>query len=175
MTKMTARTFGRVAFCAAAFLWTTTTAHADIGGVLSQIAGGATDGSINPLDSNNKLVITTTNDAASSTIGAVTYTPTGGGTATFSTPGAAPVADAASQAVRANLESQYNNVITQISNTSQDASFNGINLLNGDTQADLQRNRQVHAQHHRGHLQCQRSRPGQLDRGHGLPGQQLGQ
>jgi flagellin len=85
------------------------------------------------LDNNNKLVITTTNDAASSTIGAVTFTNTGGGTATFSASGSAPVADASSQAIRANLVSQYNNVIQQISNTSQDASFNGINLLNGDT------------------------------------------
>jgi flagellin len=85
------------------------------------------------LDSNNKLVISTTNDAASSTIGAVTFTNTGGGTATFSAAGSAPVADAASQAIRANLVAQYNNVIAQISNTAQDASFNGINLLNGDT------------------------------------------
>ena len=83
------------------------------------------------LDSNNKLVITTTNDAASSTIGAVTYTATGGGTATFGTV-AAPVADANSQAIRAGLVNQYNGVITQITNTAQDASFNGINLLNSD-------------------------------------------
>jgi flagellin-like hook-associated protein FlgL len=83
------------------------------------------------LDSSNKLVITTTNDAASSTIGAVTYTNTGGGTVTFGAV-AAPVADAASQTIRANLVAQYNNVITQITTTSQDSSFNGINLLNGD-------------------------------------------
>ena len=44
----------------------------------------------------------------------------------------AAVADAASQTIRANLVAQYNNVITQITTTSQDASFNGINLLNGD-------------------------------------------
>jgi flagellin len=43
-----------------------------------------------------------------------------------------PLADAASQTIRANLVSQYNNVITQITTTAQDASFNGINLLNGD-------------------------------------------
>jgi flagellin-like hook-associated protein FlgL len=85
------------------------------------------------LDSNNKLVITTTNDAASSTIGAVTFTNTGAGTATFSASGSAPIADASSQTIRANLVSQYNNIISQISNTAQDASFNGINLLNGDT------------------------------------------
>jgi flagellin-like hook-associated protein FlgL len=83
------------------------------------------------LDSANKLVITTTNDAASSTIGAVVYPGAGTGTLTFGAV-AAPVADAASQTIRANLVSQYNNVITQITTTSQDASFNGINLLNGD-------------------------------------------
>jgi flagellin-like hook-associated protein FlgL len=83
------------------------------------------------LDSANKLVITTTNDAASSTIGAVTYTNTGGGSVTFGAVGA-PVVDAASQAIRANLVAQYNGIISQITNTAQDSSFNGINLLNGD-------------------------------------------
>ena len=85
------------------------------------------------LDNSNKLVITTTNDAASSTIGAVTFTNTGGGTATFAAAGSAPVADPASQSARANLIAQYNNTIAQISTTAQDASFNGVNLLNGDS------------------------------------------
>ncbi|WP_429033734.1 flagellin [Bradyrhizobium sp. I1.14.4] len=85
------------------------------------------------LDSSNKLVISTTNDAASSTIGAVTFTNTGGGTATFSAAGTAPVADSASQSARAALVTQYNNTIAQITTTAQDASFNGINLLNGDS------------------------------------------
>jgi len=83
------------------------------------------------LDNSNKLVITTTNDAASSTIGAVTHTNTGGGTVTFGAV-AAPVADPTSQTLRSNLVGQYNNVIAQITTTAQDASFNGINLLNGD-------------------------------------------
>jgi flagellin-like hook-associated protein FlgL len=83
------------------------------------------------LDNTNKLVITTTNDAASSTVGAVTYTNTGGGTLTFGAV-AAPVADPNSQTIRSNLVGQYNNVIAQITTTAQDASFNGINLLNGD-------------------------------------------
>jgi flagellin len=83
------------------------------------------------LDSSNKLVITTTNDVASSTVGAVTFTNTGGGTVTFGAVGA-PVKDAASQAIRASLVNQYNNIITQISTTAQDSSFNGINLLFGD-------------------------------------------
>ena len=83
------------------------------------------------LDANNKLVITTLNDAASKTIGAVTYTNTGGGTVTFGAVNP-PVADVNSQVTRANLVAQYNNIIAQITTTSQDASFNGINLLNGD-------------------------------------------
>jgi flagellin-like hook-associated protein FlgL len=83
------------------------------------------------LDANNKLVITTLNDAASSTVGAVTYTNSGGGTVTFGAV-SPPVADVNSQVTRANLVNQYNNIIAQITTTSQDASFNGINLLNGD-------------------------------------------
>src|SRR5450759_2817026 len=65
------------------------------------------------LDNANKLVITTTNDAASSTIGAVTYPGAGTGTLTFGAV-AAPIADAGSQAIRDSLVSQYNNIITQI-------------------------------------------------------------
>jgi flagellin-like hook-associated protein FlgL len=83
------------------------------------------------LDSSNKLVIATTNDAASSTVGAVTFTNTGGGTVTFGAV-AAPVKDTASQDVRKSLVKQYNDIITQITTTAQDSSFNGINLLFGD-------------------------------------------
>ena len=81
------------------------------------------------LNAAGKLVFTTTNDAASSTLGAV------GGTALAFTGVAAapaPVADPASQSIRSNLVSQYNNIIAQITTTAQDSSFNGINLLNGD-------------------------------------------
>jgi flagellin-like hook-associated protein FlgL len=82
------------------------------------------------INSSNQLVVTTTNDAAGSTIGAISHT--GTGTTTFGA-GTAPTADAVSQATRANLVSQYNQVITQITTTAQDASFNGVNLLNGDS------------------------------------------
>ncbi len=90
------------------------------------LAPGNLSASIN---GSNQLVISTTNDAASSTIGAIT--PGGAGTTTFSV-AAAPTADAASQAIRTSLVNQYNGIITQITTTSQDSSFNGINLLNGD-------------------------------------------
>jgi flagellin len=92
----------------------------------------ATDGSITLTSSNDnasQLLSTTTAAANTVVIGgtdtAALVTPTGG------TAGA-PVADPASQAIRASLVTQYNNIITQITTTSQDSSFNGINLLNGD-------------------------------------------
>ena len=52
-------------------------------------------------------------------------------TATVGTVNAA-VADATSQTTRANLVSQYNVIMQQITTTAADASFNGVNLLNND-------------------------------------------
>jgi hypothetical protein len=82
------------------------------------------------IDTTGKINIVTTNDAASSTIGAFT-----GSTATpfASVAAAAPVADPNSQASRNSLIAQYNEAVNQINTTAQDASFNGVNLLNGDT------------------------------------------
>ncbi len=85
-------------------------------------------------DTTGRITITTTNDAASATIGALGGTATGAGKAFLaaSVTTVAKVADAGSQTTRANLVLQYNNIIAQITTTAQDASFNGINLLNGD-------------------------------------------
>jgi flagellin len=77
--------------------------------------------------------IITSNDAASSTIGTVGGSATTSGQAFNGVTAAPPVVDPNSQATRANLVSQYNNVMAQINTTAQDASFNGVNLLNGDT------------------------------------------
>jgi flagellin len=79
------------------------------------------------------LNIITSNDAAASTIGAFGGSATLSGQAFASVTAPPPVVDPNSQATRANLVSQYNNVLAQINTTAQDASFNGINLLNGDT------------------------------------------
>ena len=38
-----------------------------------------------------------------------------------------------SQTARSSLVAQYNQIIQQITTTAQDSSFNGVNLLNGDT------------------------------------------
>src|SRR5271163_2227341 len=83
--------------------------------------------------STGEINIVTSNDAASSTIGAITGTATATGQAFSGLTAAAPVADPDSQATRASLVAQYNNVLDQINTTAQDSSFNGVNLLNGDT------------------------------------------
>jgi flagellin len=89
------------------------------------------------IDTSGKINIVTTNDAASSTIGTIAGTAATTAGAAFAAfngvTGPAPVADPTSQAARASLVSQYNNVLQQINTTAQDSSFNGINLLNGDT------------------------------------------
>jgi flagellin-like hook-associated protein FlgL len=90
-----------------------------------------------------KLTFTSTNDASGQTItaGATVTTPTAldavdiSAAAASGTLGAvaAAVKDTVSQTARAGLVAQYNQIIDQIKTTAQDASFNGINLLNGDT------------------------------------------
>jgi flagellin len=80
-----------------------------------------------------QISIVTSNDAASSTIGTIAGTATLAGQAFNGLTAGSPVADPDSQATRANLVTQYNNVLQQINTTAQDSSFNGINLLNGDT------------------------------------------
>ena len=94
------------------------------------------------VNTNGSLTFTSTNDAASQTITATgTYAapPAGSstsvdvsGSATFGAVTAA-VADPVSQTTRSSLVSQYNQIMQQITTTAQDASFNGINLLNGDS------------------------------------------
>ncbi len=125
-----------------------------VGGVATTLTFGSATGQISTLtalnttlaannlqatiDATGKLTISTTNDAASSSLGAL------GGTA-VSTAGtvfnatntgyalvSAPVADTTSQTTRSNLVSQYNALLTQIDQTAADSSFNGVNLLNGD-------------------------------------------
>ena len=87
------------------------------------------------IDANGLLTITASNDYASSTLGSTAAGGAIGGTLTtaltFST-ASNPVQDGVAQTARANLVSQYNNILNQIDTTSQDSSFNGVNLLNGD-------------------------------------------
>jgi flagellin-like hook-associated protein FlgL len=94
------------------------------------------------LDLTGKLTISSSNDTASFAL------PSVGGTAQQGAGGdangafqtlkgavttATPIADPNSQAARQGLVVQYNQVLNQIATTAKDASFNGVNLLNGDT------------------------------------------
>jgi flagellin-like hook-associated protein FlgL len=84
------------------------------------------------IDPTGYMTITTSNDAASSTIGTIGGSAAAAGKLFNGLTATDPVTDYASQTSRANLVAQYNNIIEQITTTSQDASFNGINLLAGD-------------------------------------------
>jgi flagellin len=85
------------------------------------------------IDTTGHINIITSNDAASSTIGTITGSAATSGQAFFNAVGSTPISDPISQSTRANLVAQYNNVLAQINTTAQDSSFNGVNLLNGDT------------------------------------------
>jgi flagellin len=85
------------------------------------------------LDTTGVLTITTSNNSASATIGAIAGTAAAAGYAFNGLVATPPVADPNAQATRAGLVQQYNNILKQIDTTSQDSSFNGINLLEGDT------------------------------------------
>jgi flagellin len=85
------------------------------------------------IDTTGAITISTSNNAASQTIGELSGTATASGQTFAGLFALAPVQDPNSQATRASLVSQYNQVLNQINTTAQDSSFNGINLLNGDT------------------------------------------
>jgi flagellin-like hook-associated protein FlgL len=127
----------------------TLTVGATGGGTATSITFGTGASQVNTLDelnaalaSNNlqatigstgAITITTSNDAASATIGTIGGTAAGSGESFNGLVASAPVQDAAAQLTRANLVGQYNKIMEQITTTAQDASFNGVNLLNGDT------------------------------------------
>ena len=96
------------------------------------------------LSGTDKLTFTSTNDGASQIItgSATAATAVAANTINISANAAgggaggtvvAAVADTVSQTARSSLVAQYNQIIQQITTTAQDASFNGVNLLNGDT------------------------------------------
>ncbi len=90
------------------------------------------------ISKDGKLTIQTSNDQASfdlSASGIIGGTATGAGKLFGALNTSGPVADINAQNTRSGLVSQYNTVIDQIKTTAADASFNGVNLLNGDTLA----------------------------------------
>ena len=88
------------------------------------------------IDKDGVLTFTTTNDFASYKIGAFGGDAVTGAGAPFGAMTATDaVKDANAQNTRASLVAQYNTVMDQIKTTAADSSFNGVNLLNGDTLA----------------------------------------
>ena len=98
------------------------------------------------LKSATVLTFTSTNDGASQTLTTSTATPAAtalpaantiniaaAASAATASSVTAAVQDSVSQTARSSLVAQYNQIIQQITTTAQDASFNGVNLLNGDS------------------------------------------
>jgi flagellin len=79
------------------------------------------------------ITITTSNDVASSTMGALSGSATTTGNAFANLTPTDPVVDPDSQEARAGLVAQFNTIIDNINKTAEDSSYGGINLLNGDT------------------------------------------
>jgi flagellin len=92
----------------------------DLVAALSGLAGGTAS-----IDGNGNLSVTATNNTDSIVIGGTTTLSTFGVGAGTTAPG--------KNADRASLEGQYNALRTQINQLATDASFNGNNLLNGDS------------------------------------------
>ena len=119
------------------------------GGVATSITFGTNTGEVSDLNELNaalaannlqasinttgQITLTTTNAAASYNIGVLGGTATDPGGAFTGVSVVNTIADPNSQATRASLVAQYNQTIEQIKTTAQDSSFNGVNLLNGDT------------------------------------------
>ena len=120
------------------------------------------------------LTITTSNDAASAQIGTITGSAAASGQLFFGKAGSAPVLDPTATAFRNNLVDQYNNILNQITTTAQDASFNGINLLGGDTlKLTFNETGKSTLNIHRRQLQRRGPRPGDVEHRR-LQGQRLG-
>jgi flagellin-like hook-associated protein FlgL len=95
-------------------------------GTLSGVTGSATQAGTSftvasSTSVQNSLQLTASNAGLATALG-IAQTSTTQGTATVGSP----------NATRTSLEADFNNVLSQIDKLAQDASYNGINLLNGD-------------------------------------------
>jgi len=92
----------------------------DLNAALAGLAGGSAT-----VDASGNLAVTAANNTDSITIGGTTSLATFGVSAGATAPG--------NNADRAALETEFNNLRTQIDQLAADASFNGNNLLDGDS------------------------------------------
>jgi flagellin len=94
-----------------------------ISGITATASNGAVNVTLNSASSQNSLTITSSSADLTTALGLGSIVGnTYQGTATVSTP----------NSTRTSLQSDYDNVITQITALSADASYNGVNLLGGD-------------------------------------------
>ena len=113
-------------------------ALADAGVNLSAVISSSGAGTSNALtftstnDGAGQVITSTAAPAAPATLDAINISANAAGGGAGGTVNAA-VPDPVSQNARATLVSQYNQILTQINTTAQDASFNGINLLDGNS------------------------------------------
>lgn len=84
------------------------------------------------ISSTGTLTITTTNEAGAETLQLGGSATTGLGSLFTNTAVIDPTLGGDGQANRNKLVTDYNNLLTQIDQMAKDASFNGVNLLNGD-------------------------------------------
>jgi len=92
----------------------------------------ALSASVSTSGSNGKLKIEAANSAAGDTPTALAGSLTTSGGAFNGKTFSAPVPDADAKAKRAAFVEDYNDALKQINTLAKDASFNGVNLLNGD-------------------------------------------
>jgi flagellin len=94
-----------------------------IGGITATVGNAAFDVTLNSSSSQNSITITSSNALLTTALGLGSISGnTYQGTAVVGSP----------NATRTSLQSDYNNVITQIDALAADASYNGVNLLGGD-------------------------------------------
>jgi flagellin-like hook-associated protein FlgL len=113
-------------------------ALADAGVNLSAVISSSGAGTSNALtftstsDGAGQVITATAAATAPTTLDAINISANAAGGGAGGTVNAA-VPDSVSQNARATLVSQYNQILTQINTTAQDSSFNGINLLDGNS------------------------------------------
>ena len=95
---------------------------ASIGGITASVSNGAIAITLNSSTSQNSITVSSSNAAVTTALGLGSTLGSFQGTASVSVP----------NSTRTSLQSDYNNIITQLDTLASDASYGGVNLLNGD-------------------------------------------
>src|SRR5262249_5697318 len=93
-----------------------------IGGITASVSNGALAITLNSSSSQNSITVSSSSAAVTTALGIGSTVGSYSGTASVSQP----------NSTRTSLQSDYNNIISQLDSLASDASYNGVNLLNGD-------------------------------------------